>query len=591
MSNIPYQLAIGVSTPTTTTTVTTRTNIIQNPSFEVDLSNWTWLISGLSVTRVASGLVGTHCMQIQTTNTSTSLNVVGTSGTLATATAGATYTGSASVRNTGGFTRDVGIQLDFFDISNNYISSSALSTANVVSGAGWVGFSVTGVAPAGTEFVNVRIYAQLNNAASGNFLLVDAVMIEEAPTVAPYFDGSTTSVPPTVYSWLGAAGVSPSQAVTTIVVSTSTAPTQGLDDFDSWELSRNLDDGCTLSIQLAGNSISGVAIKELETDIWVYRNGVAVDRFRVVSVDREWSDSGEVRMAVQAVCYRRIFASRHVITPLTFTGVSQGDIVWGLIQHTQAQTNGDLAITLNTTGAAVLRDRTYAPGQNILEAITDLAQSDGEMTWDIDANLELTVGTVNDYPLRAQPAELGTNLRAVSKPSGASLFGNVALVSGDTQFTVLEIEPAVTLSTDPRGRWEKFKAYSQEQTQTNLAEQARGILETTQSPSITWSFELIPDRFFGDSAYEIGDFVRLVQPATVVPSQPDPTIPYLTVPSASILVQILTVVLGVDSNGGAVVRMTAVQAPQPWNALPSALTWDSIDTNITWNDMTFTYLT
>ena len=346
-----------------------------------------------------------------------------------------------------------------------------------------------------------------------------------------------------------------------------------------------------MAIQLAGNSIPGVQITELETDIWVYENGVAIDRFRVISVDQEWQENGENTLAVQAVCYRRLLAARHVVTPLTFTSVNQGDIVWDLIQHTQAQTNGNLGITLGSVGTPVIRSRSYLPGQNILEAITDLGQADGNMVWDINSLLELTVSTAGDFPLRAMPAQLGTNLRNIAKPSGASLFGNVALVSGDTAFTTLQVEEALTLTGDPRGRWEKYRAFSQEQTQTNLQEQAFGMLETTQSPSIVWSFELIPDRYYLDSDYAIGDFVVLVEPATVVPSQPDPTIPYLTIPSNAVLVQILTVTLTVDANGASSVKMTAVQSPQPWDAVPSTIAWDDVDPSITWDDMLFTYLT
>jgi hypothetical protein len=248
-------------------------------------------------------------------------------------------------------------------------------------------------------------------------------------------------------------------------------------------------------------------------------------------------------------------------------------------------------VTLLDSGPVILRSRSYLPGQNILEAITGLAQADGNMTWDINENLELVVSTADAAPLRAMPAQLGTNLRNLSKPSGASLFGNVALVSGDTAFTVLEVSLASTLATDPRGRWEKYRSFSQEQTQSNLLEQALGMLETTQSPSIIWSFELIPERYFTDSNYQIGDFVLLVQPATVVPSYPDATIPYLTVPSALVIVQILTIELVVDANGASSIKMTAVQTPQPWNSVPSTIEWDDVDPAISWDDMLFTYLT
>jgi hypothetical protein len=116
-------------------------------------------------------------------------------------------------------------------------------------------------------------------------------------------------------------------------------------------------------------------------------------------------------------------------------------------------------------------------------------------------------------------------------------------------------------------------------------------VESTQSPSVTWSFDVIPQRFFTDSNYSVGDFVNLVRPSTIVPSQPDPTIPYLVVPSQSVLVQVLTVDLSVNSSGDVSVKMTAVQTPQPWDAVPSTISWDDVAPSISWNDMLFTYLT
>lgn len=586
MSNIPYQLAIGPARQTVSNI--SRVNLVKNPSFEVDTTGWVAVTPAGAMTRVIGGLFGAYRIAVGAVVPGGFFYIQSTddvNGRIP-VTAGNTYTASYYYTpNT--IDGTVQVEIYWYDSSNNFISNS-IGTALVVLFGTWGRPYVTGVAPAGASYARlVLVYYIGGNDRLG---FIDAVLMEEGSALLPYFDGSTTDTLTEIYSWTGTPNLSISQQAVISNVPT-TAPTQSLSDFDSWNLSRNLDDGCTISLQMAGNSIPGVQIKELETDIWVYENGQAIDRFRVVAVDQEWEENGENRLSVQAVCYRRILASRHVITPLTYTGVSQGDIVWDLIQHTQGQTNGNLGITLGSSGPVILRDRAYLPGQNILEAIVDLAQADGNMTWDIDENLELFVSTASSFPLRAMPAQLGTNLRNISKPSGASLFGNVALVSGDTQFTTLQVNEATSLPTDTRGRWEKFRSFSQEQVQANLDEQARGILESTQSPSVVWSFEVIPDRFYTDSNYAIGDFVVLAQPSTIVPSQPDPTIPYQIIPSASILVQILTVTLTVDANGASSVKMTAVQAPQSWNTVPTRITWDSVAPTITWDDMLSTYLT
>ena len=108
---------------------------------------------------------------------------------------------------------------------------------------------------------------------------------------------------------------------------TGSVPTQEVTSFSEWSLTRNLDDGCSMSISLPGNSLPAVLMTELETDLWLYRSGVLLDRFRVVSLDHEWTEDGAYRLGVGAVCYRRLLLARHVITPLSFVATSQGDIV------------------------------------------------------------------------------------------------------------------------------------------------------------------------------------------------------------------------------------------------------------------------
>jgi len=583
---VPYQLAIGPAQ--SAPIVTTRTNRCINPSFEVDTSSWINASATILSQDTTTALYGTKSLRVE--------NVVGTvtagaryfPSVLPSAVAGQSFTASSYVRVVLGPTRQHRMLIFWLNSSGGVISSTS-GVLTSVSNASWTRISVTGVAPANTVSFYLDIYYTANDFSIGNVSLIDGVLLEQTNTLQPYFDGDTPDSG-AIHSWTGTPNLSTSQASSSTVVINNT-PTQPLSIFNSWTLSRNLDDGCALTIQMTGNSIAGVQMQELSTDIWVYESGVVVDRFRVVALDQGWGEDGENILSVQAVCYRRLLASRYVASPLTFSSVDQGDIVWGLIQHTQAQVNGGLGVTVGSTVTGVIRSRSYQTGQNILEAITGIGQADGNMIWDIDPNLQLNVTTAGSRPLKPMPAQLGTNLRNISKPSGASLFGNVALVTGDTAFTTVEIANASTLITDPRGRWERFASFSQEQTQSNLREQADGILESTQSPSIVWSFELIPDRYFMDSDYAIGDFVYLVQPATVVPSQPDPTIPYLTVPSNLVIVQILTVELVVDANGASTIKMTAVQSPQPWNAVPTTITWNDVDPSISWDDMLFTYLT
>lgn len=345
--------------------------------------------------------------------------------------------------------------------------------------------------------------------------------------------------------------------------STGTTPTQVLTFFDEWQMTKNLDDGCTFSFSCPGDTLPGIEISELDTDIWLYLDGTLIERFRVLEVLQEWAFDGSNTISVSAVCYRRLLGSRYVNSALSYTAVSQGQIVWNLIQHTQGQTNGGLGITLGSTGPTVPRDRAYEIGANILDSIVELSQIDLGIVWRIDANLQLFVTQIpSTYPApNPQPVVLGANALSIKKPSGSALFGNVAIVTGDSVSTTPVVATTTGLPTDPRGRWEKFRGLPQEQTQANLTEQANGIVTTSQSPQIVYDFSLEPGRYFLDSNYDLGEVITLVQPGTVVPSASDPTVAIASVAASAVVCQVISQAITLSADGLVTVAMQAIALP------------------------------
>jgi hypothetical protein len=585
MSQFPYVVAIG---PTNQTVVTTRTNLCPNPSFETNIDSMS--TSGTTITRVTSdSFSGVASLQaVATSNLFT--NFASWVSNRASAIPGDVITASAYVRNTVGATRGHLIRIRAYNGSGTNIANFSGTPVVVDVADGWVRISHTVTMPVNTTSVGISVNYQTTNPAIGNTTLIDAILVEKTNTVGSYFDGNTPDTLTDNYEWSGIANNSQSTLVTTNVIPT-TAPAQVLTSFDSWTLDRNLDDGCTLSFSLMGNSLSGVLIKELETDVWLYRDGVLEQRFRVLEVDQTWDADGRNTKQVVSVCYRRLLGSRHLQTNLSFVGVSQGDIVWDLIQHTQAQTNGNLGVSLVSAGPTVLRDREYQAGQNILEAIVDLSKAEDGIAWEIDENLGLIVTQPELYPSKPQPVQLGTNARNISKPSGAALFANTVIVSGDTQNTTLVIEEATGLASDARGRWERYNSYPSAQLQTTLVEQARGLLNDTISPAIVYKFDIETSRFLSDSNYELGDFTTIVEPSTVVPSFANPTVPSLVVDGERVAIQILTQSITVTADGDIRVTYNAVRSFQRWDDIADRFTWDSLDAGLTWDNLDNTYIT
>lgn len=331
-------------------------------------------------------------------------------------------------------------------------------------------------------------------------------------------------------------------------------PSQIINDYSGWTINNNLDEGCSLVFQSRGRSLGAALIEELETDVYVYREGVLVQRFRITNLTQEWDSDGEDIIDVNAVCYRRLLKSRHVITPLAFAGVGHGDIIWALIDHTQSQPSGDLGITVGSLDNSVLRDRSYTTGDNIFDAITDMTRVQDGIAWDINANLELIVRPLFDYPLRTTPIELGATARSMSRPSNAEGFANVAIVSGDNEATTPVVIGTAGLTFDPRGRWEKVTSLPGEQFQSALDERALGTLDTALSPPSTWTTEIVPFRYFTDLDLEIGQLVALVEP---------PTIAYRRGPAGAVLLQVIDRTVSQTADGDTEILVSGVEITPP----------------------------
>jgi hypothetical protein len=352
-------------------------------------------------------------------------------------------------------------------------------------------------------------------------------------------------------------------------------------DFSEWDYNRNLDDGCSLRFATTGTNVVSTLISELATDVWVYLDGVLEQRFRITEINQTWDEDGQDSVDVSAICYRRIFSARHVRTPLSFIGTSQGAIVFDLIQHAQAATGGDYGITLGDSGPTILRDREYEPGQNILQAILDFTTIEDPLAWEINGDLELFITTPQSFPIRDIPIQIGFNASSMSRPSGTRNFGNVSVVVGDVESTTPIFEEAPNLSVDPRGRWEVLNAFPQISSQSELQEQAEGLLFGSRSPLAQWTVTMDVDKYFSDSKYEIGDFVRVVQPRSTV---------YTVGQSApSVLTQVISIDVSQDSDGDTQVKLAAIEVPEPpgpltWDKVSATLIWDDVDPTITWNN-------
>lgn len=185
-----------------TSAISTVSNLVANPSFEVDTTGWSAFNSG-TLSRVTSQQYsGTASLQVVSSGGANS----GVQGALYTSlTASSSYTYSVYFKAPIGVF--VGLQLDSYTTGLAYV---ATAFGQLVGNGAWQRLSVT--APLGSTETALRPYIYVNNNAQTFYL--DAAMLQVGSTAISYFDGSTTTVDSKitqtsqVYAWTGTANAS-----------------------------------------------------------------------------------------------------------------------------------------------------------------------------------------------------------------------------------------------------------------------------------------------------------------------------------------------------------------------------------------------
>jgi hypothetical protein len=210
--------AVGTRTWTWTTsyaTTTSRTNLIQNPNFEVGTSTWT-IQGGATIARsTAHQYFGAASLLITSSTTDYNGASIGTNR--ATVTAGQTYYLSAYVRNISGSTRFIYIGIQWYNSSGVFISEvNSFSQGSLSTAAGWVRRYATGTAPANAVSANIFILSGSTGLTAGWETAADGILLETGSTQLPYFDGAYADAYSgytlTSQSWSGTANASTSTA-------------------------------------------------------------------------------------------------------------------------------------------------------------------------------------------------------------------------------------------------------------------------------------------------------------------------------------------------------------------------------------------
>ena len=195
-------------------TLTTRTNYVANPNFETNATGWT--AAAVTLTRITSAAyIGTACLQMSspTPGDATARTAYDPNTSIG---AGVELTASCYVYNYAGNNRGHRIDVRCFNSGGTVIQTFTGTAVTVDVGSGWTRLSVTGTTPALTASVDAVVFCQTTNTSASNVTYVDAIMVEQASSALPYFDGTYaetyTGYTLTSQTWNGTADASTSTA-------------------------------------------------------------------------------------------------------------------------------------------------------------------------------------------------------------------------------------------------------------------------------------------------------------------------------------------------------------------------------------------
>jgi hypothetical protein len=269
-----------------------------------------------------------------------------------------------------------------------------------------------------------------------------------------------------------------------------------------------VDAACDAQFSVSALSDDAAAIQLLETDLYVYRDGVFMFRGRVCGVQGQLNENEHV-LQFNVIDYRGMLNRRIAgVNGIAYTATDQSTIAWGLVTAAQTPSGGDWGIT-NGLGSGLtgqLRDKTLDPGKPIGDALGEMGRLENGFEWEIDANLAFN----RWYPLRGNVNnkiwDYGGIVKSVGYTFNPDDFANSVLTSG-SETTLPVAATNADVGTDVRGLWERPLGYPSIVDQATLNDRAPWALGQLNRIRFSYHVSLTSGRWDGMNDVWIGDTV------------------------------------------------------------------------------------
>jgi hypothetical protein len=199
--------------PTYLATIGTRTNLVTNPSFELDTTGWEIVGTG-SILLSSTSQFGSKSAQLTLTSVNNGNGISTSDGYRFPITAGSTYTVSVYVLLDSSSAAVSSLDIDWREFSEQSGGTELLAsdgTNTGISSSAWTRLSRT-VTAVNNAWGDITIGFGASQAAGTRIIYFDAVLVEQSSTLQPYFDGTNEdgSIRMVTQGWNGTANASTS---------------------------------------------------------------------------------------------------------------------------------------------------------------------------------------------------------------------------------------------------------------------------------------------------------------------------------------------------------------------------------------------
>lgn len=287
------------------------------------------------------------------------------------------------------------------------------------------------------------------------------------------------------------------------------APESELTSATGRTLRLKLLDPSEASFTLSGYSTEAGLLEELITDLWVYRDGVALLRGRVANIGDQITGS-TYSVSVEVRDYREVLQRRILQADRTWTSIEQSTIAWNLITDTQALDGGNLGITQGTwpTTGVIRSSVTFSAGDAVAESLKKLGQMSGGFDLDIDATLAANLY----YPQRGSDIgavlDFGGVVTDVTRAWDPAQYANAIRQSGADGVTPVTLA-VPGIADAPEGRWDSQYSDTALTTTDMVAKTAATNLASASMLVPSYAIKLAKGAWGGPSHFFLGDYVTL----------------------------------------------------------------------------------